>query len=53
MKYWQHNETGRLLAIDLQMAPSNWTEITKEEYDIFLGNREIYSDNPNDDEGDK
>ena len=32
MRYWQHNETGRLLKVDLQMAPSNWTEISEEEY---------------------
>ncbi len=33
MRYWQHNETGRLLKIDIQMAPSTWVEITKEEYE--------------------
>lgn len=33
MRYWQHGETGRLLKINLQMAPSNWTEITKEQYE--------------------
>jgi hypothetical protein len=33
MRYWQHNETGRLLAVDIQMAPSNWTQITKEQYE--------------------
>lgn len=36
MRYWQHSETGRLLAIDLQMAPSKWIEITKEEYEKAL-----------------
>ncbi len=33
MRYWQHNETGRLLKIDIQMAPRNWTQITKEQYE--------------------
>jgi hypothetical protein len=32
VRYWQHDETARLLAIDLQMAPSKWTEITEEQY---------------------
>ena len=33
MRYWQHGETGRLLAIDIQMAPSKWVELTKEQYE--------------------
>lgn len=36
MRYWQHDETARLLAIDLQMAPSKWTELTKEQYEEAL-----------------
>jgi len=46
MRYWQHGETGRLLAIDLQMAPSNWTEITEEQYleaERIMGNDKIDS----------
>jgi len=34
MRYWQHDETGRLLKIDIQMAPSKWNEITKEQYEV-------------------
>lgn len=33
MRYWQHKETGRLLKVDVQMAPSNWSEMTKEQYE--------------------
>lgn len=33
MRYWQHSETGRLLAIDIPMAPIHWTELTKEQYE--------------------
>jgi hypothetical protein len=36
VRYWQHYETARLLAIDLQMAPSKWTELTKEQYEEAL-----------------
>jgi len=36
MRYWQHGETGRLLAIDLQMASIHWIEITKEQYEERL-----------------
>lgn len=32
MRYWQHYETGKLLKIDLQMAPSRWVELTEEQY---------------------
>ena len=32
MRYWQHGETGKLLKIDVQMAPSNWIELTEEQY---------------------
>ena len=37
MRYWQHGETGRLLRIDVQMAPSKWVEITEEEYNNAMG----------------
>lgn len=40
MRYWQHNETGRLLKIDVQMAPAHWTEITKEQYEEALREEE-------------
>ena len=33
MRYWQHDETGRLLKVDVQMSPSKWTELTKEQYE--------------------
>lgn len=36
MRYWQHNETGRLLKINVQMAPIHWTEITEEDYNFAV-----------------
>jgi len=33
MRYWQHGETGRLLKINVPMAPIHWVEITKEQYE--------------------
>lgn len=42
MRYWQHNETGRLLRATVQMVPHNWTEITKEQYEkATLSNAEF------------
>lgn len=32
MRYWQHGETGRLIKVDVPMAPSNWIELTEEQY---------------------
>lgn len=49
MRYWQHNETGRLLKIDLQMAPSNWTEITEEEYNLANKQEDFNGNMPSDD----
>ncbi len=39
MRYWQHNETGRIVAVDVKMAPSNWTELTKEQYEQATNER--------------
>lgn len=55
MRYWQHNETGRLLKIDVQMAPRNWTELTKEQYEeaidvtktIYPASKERVEENAN------
>lgn len=33
MRYWIQIETGKLLRIDVQMAPIHWMQITKEEYE--------------------
>ncbi len=33
MRYWKHRYKDKVLAIDVQMAPINWEEVTKEQYE--------------------
>lgn len=36
MRYWKLKEGTRVIAVDVQMNPDRWEEITKELFYIFL-----------------